>query len=93
MALKWRQEFVVEGKSTFPIDMLRSDRCSPYGSEDASQISLLCVREHGVLLDKDNLGVKRIKLVRYSEVKNGGPTVGRWKSFGWDVVGVETIKV
>jgi hypothetical protein len=93
MALKWRHKFVVEGASSFPTDMLRYDHCWPATGDDASLISLLQARAHGLLVDEDDLSVKRITLVRDTETKVQGPEVGRWKSFGWEVVGIETTKL
>ena len=68
----------VAGNGTFPIDMLRYDRCCPASETDAQKISNTFLRP----LDREK---QRIVLVRHS-VNNIGPTVGRWASFGWAVV-------
>lgn len=67
-------EFTVEGKGTFPIDMLRYDSCWPASEgRDVPEISLSAIqgRQHQ----------HRVTLIGLRE-----PTVGRWESFGWRVV-------
>lgn len=63
-------EYTVEGTSSFPVDMLRYDRCWPAHGTDASYIathpSTTLIRIH----------LQGLKL----------PTVTRWESFGWRVV-------
>ena len=69
-AKRKRKMFIVEGRGSFPIDMLRHDSCWPYTSSDASQI------EHA----SDR---RRVALLTDNPVY---PTVGRWNSFLWSVV-------
>ena len=68
----------VEGRGDFPWDMLRYDRCVPYTGEDASK------------MDRISLETRTIRLQMYSVVP-AGPTVDRWKSFGWTVVSSEAV--
>ena len=62
--------FTVEGRGTFPLDMLRHDNCWPYSGDDVCKIG-------------DDVKERRsIRLVTGSDYY---PTVGRWNSFMWSV--------
>ena len=67
-------EFEVTGKTRFPLDMLRYDRCSPLGVEDSWSIRTAGPGE-----------MNTVRLIRYgrtgAEAKR--VTVDRWASFGW----------
>lgn len=67
----------VLGRGDFPVDMLRYDRCVPERSEDVFSV------------DTRNDG-RSVQLLQYCLTK-AGPTVDRWKSFGWSVDSVEAI--
>jgi hypothetical protein len=69
--------FVVEGKGTFPIDMLRHDVATPADAEAVESIQNI-----------DNVkGIRQIKLRtgRYRYI-----TPDRWASFGWSYVEEKT---
>jgi len=94
MSMRYRQviEVSADPYGTFPMDMLRYDGCYPEGSEDASKIG-----ENLQLLDtargpEDYPEKWVIRLVRFVETKKCEPTVGRWRSFGWDCEVVKTEK-
>jgi hypothetical protein len=75
---------VVEGTGSFPIDMLRYDRCVPESESDAAEIARLIRYESD---DKP----KRIALLRfganpYQIEGESRMEYGRWLSFGWRVV-------
>lgn len=75
MPIKQLHEFTVEGSGNFPFDMLRYDRCWPkFETTDSTAIERTTIPRHQ--------GVERVTLVGLDE-----PTEGRWKSFGWRVVG------
>ena len=68
-------EFTVEGRGSFPIDMLRYDSCWPASeSRDSFEITASTRPRSGRMK-------RRITLLGLRE-----PTVGRWESFGWNVV-------
>jgi hypothetical protein len=67
----YRFNVVVEGGGDFPIDMLRYDHCVPATENDS------------YILKRDEY--RRVKLVMFCASGNG-PTLGRWKSFTWNVV-------
>jgi hypothetical protein len=70
--------FIVQGVLPFPIDMLRYDACYPASEADSSIINRS--------LTHDTRGKITV------EVRTRSPlTVGRWKSFGWQVVGVKSL--
>jgi len=69
-------EFIVEGTGHFPTDMLRYDGCYPATQEDVTKLDW---EVH------DGLKPRRITL-RCRGAKESGPSVERWKSFGWPVV-------
>lgn len=70
-------KFKVSGKGRFPVDMLRYDNCWPIESEDATKI-----------LDQKTdrtLGIGRPqRSIELYTHRKGGPTIDRWKSFGWN---------
>lgn len=70
----------VSGRGRFPFDMLRYDRCFPYGSADV----LMLMAEPG----EDWTG----KVARYSDSAKPDFTPDRWASFhvGADVRTIET---
>lgn len=72
----------VRGRAPFPIDMLRYDCCIPATERDASTIRLL------QSADANDLGPEQwtIELIRFV-VEPGVPSISRWKSFGWEVIG------
>lgn len=76
MATKNRETIiVVEGTRSFPLDMLRYDKCHPLTEQDVSAMSL----------DGDK---RRVVLRSYSPalVFASAPTYERWSSFGWTAV-------
>ena len=79
---------VTAGRSTsFPIDMLRYDRCFPYSPDDASMIERNL--DHGDHARRGESSGKEIRLGKFTmrKWKNDGFTVARWESFGWSQVG------
>lgn len=67
--------FKVTGKLSFPLDMLRYDRCFPEGSDDAAQIG------YTFEPDRRKSEIQTITLIGLSR-----PTDARWSSFLWSVV-------
>lgn len=78
MAKLYYHRFVVEGVGYFPLDMLRYDGCWPGTSEDVDAISYI---EDGMK--------RRVQLTTIGH-KDWKPTLGRWQSFGWEVL--ESVK-
>lgn len=73
--------FVVVGKGSFPVDMLRYDKCWP-ASEFMS--GLIVNTSHQTNHpDSHRIELRGLKT----------PTVGRWSSFGWRVVAIENERV
>lgn len=70
----------VEGQGTFPIDMLRYDRCVPSDGEDAHKVGAYSLEK------------RRVQLQMYSANKEGA-TEGRWASFGWKVIAQEPFTI
>jgi hypothetical protein len=65
-------EFVVEGRGSFPVDMLRYDTCWPRTESDASII--------------DSSFQPRNRVTHVVALKGlREPTEGRWESFGYKV--------
>lgn len=67
--------FTVRGAGEFPLDMLRYDRAFPATEADTA-----------AMLDVANR--REVRLVMVSE-GNPFPTMARWDSFMWDVMGVD----
>jgi len=74
MAKAQRKIFTVEGSGEFPFDMLRYDHAWPYTEAHDSH-----------LLSSETRERRRVVLMTDSPQ---APTVGRWESFGWRVVGM-----
>jgi hypothetical protein len=72
----WHAEVV--GSGSFPMDMLRYDRCLPATEVDSNTI-LRSALESMIVSDNDSY---KVEVYGYG-IK--GPTVGRWESFGWRV--------
>lgn len=72
--LKYANEFIIRGIGELPLDMMRYDRATPLTQMDVS-----------IANNHESREVSEIKLVRFAQNKNDGPTVDRWKSFGWQV--------
>lgn len=66
--------FVVEGRGSFPIDMLRYDSCWPTSEIDAGLVARSFERRQGV---------RRVETISITGMR--APTDGRWESFGWKV--------
>lgn len=67
--------FQVVGNLSFPLDMLRYDRCVLDGQEDVSKAT------------ERSADARTVRLVAYSPAGNRlEPTTARWASFGWHVV-------
>lgn len=74
-----RRWFTVEGAGQFPFDMLRYDHCWPL-SEGYDSGRLAC--DHGAEL-------RRVVLATDNP---SAPTIGRWESFTWQVVGIGELR-
>jgi hypothetical protein len=73
MATTKTVEFLVTGRGSFPIDMLRYDRCSPKSEFDSGEIERS-------FQPRSHRATRLVALIGATE-----PTVGRWESFGWKV--------
>ena len=67
--------FTVTGSGTFPLDMLRYDRCFPRDSTDCA------------LMDNSDYQRKRTVRLAIDDARRGRSAVteARWQSFGWTV--------
>lgn len=86
--------FTVVGHGEFPLDMLRYDSAFPTSAEDTEKIVARysdAVRGGGADPTHPPVGryggpdPMRKREVRLGCVQRGGPTLGRWASFGWVV--------
>lgn len=62
-----RFEYIVTGRGSFPLDMLRYDACWPMSSSDVSKMDASAGRDP-----------RSIAMRSYTQ-----PTLARWSSFGW----------
>ncbi len=83
--MQYHHEAVIEGKGTFPLDMLRYDQCYPATAEDSDTIERLM--EPGGA----STGVWTVNVRAYSRVKDHW-TPERWRSFGVELVNDHTVK-
>jgi len=76
-------KLVVEGRRTFPIDMLRYDACVPWDQQNANEIERTVSGGTGG-------EPSRVTLRRYAlEARDSHHAAKRWESFGWRVVSYE----
>ena len=77
------------GQASFPIDMLRYDALVPLSQTDSSKIHRCCEHKEALLEDTTfnsrNLTIELWK----RDVKTWKPTIERWASFLWKIVGHE----
>lgn len=69
-------EFTVAGTGTFPLDMLRYDRCWPKTQEDTNAVRAGTnhpSKTHPLPVTLHSIGA-------------AAPTIGRWESYGWRVI-------
>jgi hypothetical protein len=79
-----RFTFTVEGRGQFPVDMLRYDCCWPASeAHDSPAIALT--------LNDGDAYFKPRRVVLSTHYDNA-PTIGRWKSFTWVVVGLGELR-
>lgn len=64
--------------SRMPLDMMRYDRCVPFGSDDVARLTGL----------REDRGPVEVTFMRYS-ITGSMPEVARWHSFGCEVLSVE----
>lgn len=79
MAKSKRTWITVEGKGRFPVDMLRYDQCWPLSEAKDSSAIGASFYDPG-----ETLGLRRVVVVTDNQ---SAPTVARWQSMGWQVVG------
>lgn len=70
------QKFTVRGKLPFPLDMLRYDAAFPRDTDDALAIQATFDPFSGPVTVTLNRAAR----------PGTRPTVGRWRSFGWEVL-------
>ena len=70
----WRHEARVTARYTFPLDMLRYDRCTPLSQSDVGELEL-ALAGSGRILD----------VVTFTSDRCAPWTIDRWKSFGCTV--------
>lgn len=74
--------FTVSGTLPFPLDMLRYDNAWPHTESDAMRIGEACDSRFRQARFKDD---KQYRWTVTLTTHAGDPTIGRWRSFGWEV--------
>jgi hypothetical protein len=69
--------WVVVGRSPFPFDMLRYDGATAAQSSESTKI-LNALHPTGSIFDREPVEIRLRSRVH-------GPTVERWRTFGWEV--------
>lgn len=75
--------FSVTGKGRFPLDMLRYDQCWPRAAEDAEAIGM----------NLSSLNPREVTSVILLVAWAHGPTIDRWRSFGWEAKIIRTTAI
>lgn len=71
-------DFVVVGSGEFPIDMLRYDSAWPATEPESYKVRCDYTVPH-------TQRRREVRLSMAAPLGKTGPTIGRWKSFGWNV--------
>lgn len=82
----WRVRFLVEGSGSFPYDMLRYDSCHPVEVRSVDNL----VVSH---IDPDYSKPRQLWLETFTATREAAkrtPTLGRWLSFDWRVIKVDS---
>jgi hypothetical protein len=81
--------FAVKGRGEFPFDMLRYDACFPATGDDVSMLEKQYEYETanvvGIAGGSRRAIDRTVHLTMLSR-NYTGPTIERWKSFGWTVI-------
>ncbi len=80
-------KFIVSGKSSFPLDMLRVDMCFPFNKTDAEKIELSALDPY-----KQNEKFVEITLATVVDNETQGLSTGWWKDYGWEVLSKEYVE-
>lgn len=83
-------DFTVTGSGEFPLDMLRYDSCWPVGTVDAGN---LCICPDRSAEDRTSWLTQRTIKMRMIGHTKLGPTLERWRSYGWTVYDVEGVRM
>lgn len=78
MKKRYLHKLTVKGLGSFPIDMLRYDRCMPYSEEDASKINQTFWPSC-----RDQI---EITVYKISDLKDPQWEIRRWESFCYKMV-------
>lgn len=78
---------------SFPIDMLRYDRCHPKGEDDSVLITGTFWRQRvsRTAAEEAEAADFSISIMKVGTSKTWRPRAARWESFGWEVI-EESIK-
>ncbi len=79
------KQFTVEGMGTFPIDMLRYDRCWPRTGADAAMVQ----EEHRTAGGR---ATRHVDIVTHVRPGQSWPTIDRWRSYGWLVTMIDGVR-
>lgn len=89
---KWVQYATVNGRGSFPVDMLRYDYCYPvtFTVEDSQRgpVAELNETPNEMFYQHDLLIVARA-----TDTKAKDWTTARWNSFGWMILPIKTLKI
>jgi hypothetical protein len=77
--------FTVQGKMSFPLDMLRYDGCYPADSESLDWIHR---KLSHATSSEYRTQAGHVRLITVHARKDWKPTADRWRSFGWTVTHV-----
>ena len=88
-------QFTVRGKGDFPLDMLRHDQCYPLDAEGVEAMAevkripskVKITPMHGERTPVKPRMVQVARDIVLGSSYQRAPTIGRWESFGWRVVG------
>lgn len=85
MAKLWSHSVTVQGRGSFPIDMLRYDCCWPRDQEAAAHLSSSLARWARPDTADGQEQVRSVEVTTVRSLKAYPFTDARWASFGWVV--------
>jgi hypothetical protein len=81
-------KLVVEGRRSFPVDMLRYDSCMPWDQQNSNEIER-SVSEGNLGREPTRITLRRFALDKNDHLPAGHHAKARWESFGWTIVSYE----
>jgi hypothetical protein len=82
----YKTVYTMAGRGSFPVDMLRRDRCFPATERDSMTIA---AADSVASFSRDLANLPKVTLCAYHEYPDWEPNFSRWASFDWGLVSLQ----